>query len=75
MTRDFARRVRALECAAPQELSLSVRKWFGETLTPEEEIQLLVEPETEPLTAAQWDAWPSSDRVWFEERGVGRPSV
>ena len=73
MTRDLARRVQALEAAMPVDLPLRARRWFGETLTPDEERQLAAEPEPEPMTAEEWDRMSVDQRRWFEERDVFRP--
>ena len=73
MSRDLARRVPALEAAMPVDLPMRTRKWFGETLTPDEERQLAGEPEPEPMTAEEWDRMSFDMRRWFEERDVFRP--
>ena len=73
MSRDLARRLTVLEAFSPGELPLRTRRWFGETLTPEEEAQLAAEPEPEPMTAEEWDRMSADMRQWFEERDVFRP--
>jgi hypothetical protein len=73
MSRDLARRLTTLEAAMPVDLPLRTRKWFGETLTPEEEAQLAAEPEPEPMTAEEWDQMSVDQRRWFEERDALRP--